>query len=122
MLSIFFYIYAGLQALAMCCMGGYFMFFGALFATASATSGDKGAPPAALGGLFGGIGLLIALFIGAFAFLHYAAGRAITERRSTTLIYVAAALACLSFPLGTALGVFAFVVLSRPSVKALFMC
>ncbi len=119
MLSIFFWIYAGIQALGMCCMGGYFGLIGTVLAGAS-VQGGKDAPPAFLGGLMGGMGLFFALIMGGFAFLHYSAGKALKERRSTTLIYVAAGLACLSFPIGTALGVFTFVVLSRPSVKALF--
>ncbi len=119
MLSIFFLIYAALQAVGMCCAGGYFFLIGGALA-AGTVQGGAGAPPAAVGGIFGGMGVFIMLICGAMAFLHYTASKALKERRSTTLIYVAAVLACLSFPIGTALGVFTFIVLSRPSVKALF--
>jgi hypothetical protein len=41
-------------------------------------------------------------------------------RRRRTLCLVTAGLTCASFPLGTALGIFTFIVLSRPTVKTLF--
>jgi hypothetical protein len=42
------------------------------------------------------------------------------KRRHRTLSFVMACLTCINIPLGTALGVFTLVVLSRPSVKALY--
>jgi hypothetical protein len=36
------------------------------------------------------------------------------------LAFVTACLSCMNVPIGTALGVFAILVLNRPSVKALF--
>lgn len=47
-------------------------------------------------------------------------GRCLVQRRRHTLCMVVAGLCCLCFPLGTALGVFSLVVLSRPSVRARF--
>lgn len=60
------------------------------------------------------------LFALATAALSGFAGRSLSRRRHYVFCLVAAGLACLSFPLGTALGVFTFMVLQRPSVKALF--
>jgi hypothetical protein len=42
------------------------------------------------------------------------------RRRRLMLCYVTAALACLQMPFGTCLGIFTFIVLGRPSVKASF--
>jgi hypothetical protein len=40
--------------------------------------------------------------------------------RTLRFCFVLAVFTCLNFPLGTALGVFAIVVLNRPAMKALF--
>lgn len=48
------------------------------------------------------------------------AGFDLARRRRHGLCVAVAALACLNFPLGTALGVYALVVLSRPDVHAAF--
>jgi hypothetical protein len=78
------------------------------------------APPAFVGWIMSGIGIAFVVGFVALAALQFAAARALKERRSRTLIQVAAAIACLNVPLGTALGVFTFVVLGRPSVARLF--
>lgn len=54
------------------------------------------------------------------AVLGFLAGRSLQKRRWLGFCYVAAGIACVQFPFGTAVGVFTFVVLSRPSVKAVF--
>jgi hypothetical protein len=118
-LQIGYWIYAALNALGTCCVGGYFGLFSALFSTAASVDPKQG-PAIVFGGLFVMIGVILVLLMGGLAYLHYAAGRAIQSRSGTTVVYVSAALACLSFPIGTALGVFTFIVMSRPSVKALF--
>ncbi len=48
------------------------------------------------------------------------AGKCLKERKGSTLLMVISVLNCLNMPIGTALGVFTIVVLSRPTVKALF--
>lgn len=48
------------------------------------------------------------------------AGRMIQVRRRPLFTKIMAAFNCWSFPFGTALGVWTFVLLSRPSVKALY--
>lgn len=52
--------------------------------------------------------------------LHFIAGQRLRQRRSRGLCQFAAAVTCLSIPLGTALGVCTFVVLARPQVRAAF--
>jgi hypothetical protein len=42
----------------------------------------------------------------------------IKKRKNRTFSFVVAAMNCLQFPFGTALGVFTFIVLARPTVKS----
>lgn len=48
------------------------------------------------------------------------AGKCLRERKNWTWLMVIACFDCLSFPLGTGLGIFTIVVINRPSVRALF--
>jgi hypothetical protein len=66
--------------------------------------------------IFGMIILLSLIFAG----LEIYAGRCLKRREHPLLIQIVAALYCLSIPWGTALGVFTFMVLNRPSVRGLF--
>jgi hypothetical protein len=76
--------------------------------------------PRFFGWLFVAIGLSISFFLAVNAVLKLAAARAIGQRRMHTLCLMTAALTTLGIPWGTVLGVLSFVVLERPTVKALF--
>lgn len=52
--------------------------------------------------------------------LHLMTARRLRERRGAKFCQIVAALTCLSFPLGTVLGAFTLIALGRPSMKALF--
>jgi hypothetical protein len=65
----------------------------------------------------GGVFLLLGVTA---TLLTFFTARNIGERRHWTFCVVVAALCCFQFPVGTALGVCALMVLTRPSVKALF--
>lgn len=56
--------------------------------------------------------LAIVALIGGFRLLHH-------RRSGRTLTYVSAALSLVSFPLGTAFGVYAFIILTRPETDRL---
>jgi len=56
----------------------------------------------------------------ALATCIFAAGRFIKARKRRTFCIVVAAINCAFFPLGTALGVLSILVLSRPTVGAMF--
>ncbi len=121
LLAIFHYVVGGLTALCGCfplihVTVGLFM----IFAPESMSNGNAGAPPAFVGWLFTCLGG--AMFIGfmAFAVCIVLAGRFIAGRRRYWFVFVLACLQCGVFPFGTALGVFTVIVLSRPSVKAVF--
>jgi hypothetical protein len=56
----------------------------------------------------------------AVGILTIVSGRAIAQRKWRVFSLVMAGVNCASFPLGTLLGVFSFIVLLRPSVRALY--
>jgi len=56
----------------------------------------------------------------AAAALNFMSARAISARRKKLLIQITSGINCLSIPIGITLGIFTFIILSRPSVTALF--
>lgn len=64
--------------------------------------------------------LLTFLLIGTIAFLYFLSGRFLARQKNYWYSFVIACIECLSFPIGTALGVFTIIVLLRPSVKELY--
>ena len=70
--------------------------------------------------MFGGIGLVVIVTTAATALTTCIAGWCLRARQAWTYCLVIAALSLLSFPIGTALGVFTLIVLLRPEAKALF--
>jgi hypothetical protein len=127
MLSIFWYVWAGLTALGGCFALIYVVLGAAMMAAppgAMAGATQPGSPsqpsPAAIGGMFMGMGGCIMVFVLGLALLSFFTARGLAKHRNRTFCMIAAGLACLSIPLGTVLGVFTLVVLSRPSVAALF--
>src|SRR5437016_647423 len=118
-LTLFHYIYCGLQTA--------FMFFGLSFfgfGLAMATHPDlfQGAepPPLLMSVLFQSIGMFFVVVTAASAIVSYLAGKFIKQRKHYVFCIVIACINCLNIPLGTALGVFTIVVLSRTEVKELF--
>ena len=120
LLSIFHYVVAGLTA-AFSLFPAMYVAMGTVFLTLpeSAWEGSE-PPPPFVGWLISGIGGCFLLAIVGLAILTGLAGRNIARRRRYTFCLVVAAINCLVMPFGTALGVFTIIVLSRPSVKALF--
>ncbi len=120
-LTIFYYILAGFSAL-LGCLGLMYIGIGAAMAlfAQGVTSSDPDAPPPGVIRLIGlgiagiaGLALAAQLVIAALQFL---VGRFIALRRHRMFCLVIAGLICLWVPLGTALGVYTFVVLTRPGV------
>jgi len=72
-----------------------------------------------LGLVYMTIGLVILLVLTP-GFLKLRAGRCLAKRRSRVFCMVIAGFSCLGVPYGTLLGVFTFIVLGQPSVRALF--
>jgi hypothetical protein len=94
---------------------GAFMLFGAFD---GAKPSD--APPKAVGLMFMSIGIAISLIMASFTVLKLLTAQAIGKRKWKGLIFATAAISCFGVPWGTALGVFTFLVLSRPSVASQF--
>ncbi len=120
LLSLFYYIMAGLSALGVCA-GGIYVFMGWFMAEGMRrdTTPDPNAPsPEFFLWLFSGLGvgvILVSLLLGLLYFLD---ARWISQRRHRTFTYVLAGFSMLSIPVGTALGVYTFIVMNRPGVKA----
>ena len=74
-------------------------------------------PPDWLGSFFKAFGAVLFLIIESWGVLILLSGYWISKRRNRTFSIVMAALCLLSFPFGTALGVFALVVLLNDDVR-----
>ena len=123
LLEIGFYISGVLTALRFIWLGFIalvFAFGGFATLMAKVPAGPHGPPPAfvlfVLAIIFGTILVLTLIFAG----LEIYAGNCLRKRRHPVMIQIVAALYCISIPWGTALGVFTFIVLNRPSVRARF--
>jgi hypothetical protein len=120
LVSIFHYIVGALA----CCCGLLWVIYVVsgviLIVAAGSMAGDD-----RMGASIGGV---VAIIVGAFLFVLFEtygilciiAGKKYATHDGYRFCFVLAVITCLNFPLGTALGVFAIVVLNRPSVKALF--
>jgi len=119
LLTIFYYIWAGVQSLGGL-MGLAFIGVGAFIASSPQVAQSNNPPPPWFGAIFAGIGALVFLSVEGMAALSFFTGRFLARRQHHTFCVVISALNCLSLPLGTALGVFSILVLQRSSVKVLF--
>ena len=118
-LAICFYVKAGLLTLTGLIFTIY-IFVGAAFMSIDIPHKANEPDPALIGGLSIVFGLVFVIFFGVLAFLAFWAGRSLAKHKNHTFAIVIAALMCLSMPLGTILGIFTIIVLTRDSVKALF--
>jgi hypothetical protein len=119
LLAIFHFIYAGLLGFGALFFLLY-VILGAVMATSVASGGGSSGDAAAVGGIFAVIGFVfMALFATKAAFLVWS-GISMRKRQRHTLSFVMACISCINLPLGTTLGVFTLVVLSKPSVKWLY--
>jgi hypothetical protein len=124
LLSLGYMISAGVAAF-FACFGLLYLFIGIVMsialshATAPGKPGEL--PPAFIGWFFSGFGLVFFLMGGGVAFARFWAARCIKQRKSRTFCMVIAAIGCLEFPYGTALGVLTFLVLGRNSVMKQFI-
>lgn len=121
LLSIFYYVVAGLAALFACIPFIHLAIGIAILAGAFPPPEDGGEGiPTFVGGIFVGIASLLIVMGWTLAVLLLITGRFLAKRKHYTFCFVVAAVACLFMPFGTILGVFTIVVLSRPTVKEMF--
>jgi hypothetical protein len=126
-LSIFYYVASGLCLFPML-YGVIYMviglFFGAVFSTADIPHRPGEPSPEVFGGIFGGIFALVGFIIASISLtlgiLLLKAGRNLSKQASYTFCFIIACISCVFIPLGTILGVFTIVILTRESVKAIF--
>jgi len=118
-LSICFYVKAGLTAMTGLFFSIYIL-FGVFFIAADIPRKANEPPPELMGGIFVGFGVVLMGVFFLLAFLAFWAGRSLGRHKNYTFCLVIAALVCLSMPLGTILGIFTIIVLMRDTVKALF--
>jgi hypothetical protein len=110
---------------AMACFSALFSLLGAAIVALVGIGGQfshRGAqgPPEAMLYLMGGFVCLMVLFSLAVAGLTYYAARSVAARRRRIFCIVVSGVWCLQISFGAVIGVCAIMVLSRPSVRALF--
>jgi hypothetical protein len=121
LLSIFYFVTAGLAFLSIFFFIGYYEFMNYIFTNPDIWKNQKGGPPPAE--VFGMLKwvFIFAGFVSAVGgIMNLMAGVFMRQRKHRTFSLVIAAINCLQIPLGTALGVFTIIVLIRPSVVKMY--
>lgn len=128
LLAIFHWVWAGLRMFAGLLTAAMGVFFATVLADVfesipgpgGAAPPGGGPSPAAVfrgfGTFYGAMCVGIAVWEVLLAVLSAFAAHRLAARRHRTFCFVVAVLTCLSIPLGTVLGIFTLMVLSRPSV------
>ncbi|MEE8537466.1 MAG: hypothetical protein V3U86_05580 [Acidobacteriota bacterium] len=122
LLSIFHYVLAGFGFL-FSLFPIIYLVLGGLMVTGSlpeSANASGGLDQQFAGWIFLAVGAGMMLFGLVFATGLFLGGRFLAARRHHTFCVVVAAVSCFCMPLGTLLGVFTLIVLTRDSVKALF--
>jgi hypothetical protein len=124
LLSIFYFAFGGLSLLGAFILFIYMLIIGLVFSNNHVRESLQSQPEGEIvGTVFSVISvvfIVLFVFILAVGIMQIMAGFRLRQKRSKTFIMVVAIIALLSFPLGTALGVFTIIVLSRSSVDAMF--
>jgi hypothetical protein len=124
-LSILHYVWGGLLMLLSCffiiyIVMGFVMASGAFNASVSAGRTASQPPPPSVGYVlvgFGSCGVVCGWGIGICTIIS---GYKMATRKSRVFSIVMAGINCISFPLGTTLGVFTIIVLAKQSIKELY--
>ncbi len=121
LLSIFYFVSAGLALLGLLFLFAHYTFFHFFISDPGMWQGPKQTPPPALFfAMFRWFYVVMAAWFVASAALNVVSGIFLRARKHWTFSLVVAAIDCLHFPLGTILGVFTIIVLIRPSVRELY--
>lgn len=118
LLSIGFYVYAGLTGLFSLLPFIHLSMGVAMLS--GAFEAEKNPPPPFVGWFLIGVALIFIVMGFALTICNFLAGKYLKQQRNYTFCFVMAVISCMFAPLGTILGVFAIVVLLRDSVKPLF--
>lgn len=122
LLSIFYFVFGGMSLLVAFVLLIYAAVIGAVFSSPAIRQSMDASEPA-VGYIFGVVSivfLVIFVLVLAIGILQIVAGFKLRQKRNRIFNLVIGILALPSFPLGTALGIFTIIVLSRPSVIKMF--
>ncbi len=122
LLSIFHYVVGGIGAL-FACFPLIHVGIGVMMVANPETigPGTQGQEPTAwIGYLFIGFGMVAVIIGWALAICTILSGRYMAKRQKRTFSFVVGAISCTFVPIGTVLGVFTLIVLSRESVQRLY--
>ncbi len=114
--SILHYVYGGLMLLGAVVLAVVFFAVGGLMQS-DLVQQSNDPPPEVVTTIFQGIGTGVAVFVGIWGVLVLLSGYWISKRRNRVGSMIIAGLCCLSFPIGTALGIYTLVVLSNTEVQ-----
>lgn len=125
-LAICHYITAGLTLLMSGFIPLHYAIMKMVFTSPEMTNPKPGQPampfdPAAFFALFQWFYVIAAVFMVAAVVLTAMSGRFIQRRVNRLFSLIMAGFSCMFFPFGTALGVFTFIVLTRDSVRRLYV-
>ena len=121
LLAIFHFVDAGLALLALMALAVHFTLFHAITNNPQMWQNNRPGPsPAAFFEIFQVFYLIGAMWFILSGVLNVISGFCLRARTNRTFSLVVAGFNCLHLPLGTALGVFTFIVLTRNSVRELY--
>jgi len=112
LVSIFHFVLGGFQML-FSLVGLVYVAIGAMMASGAMESTKGNPPPAELGWIFGGFGVVFVLAFITVGFLTIRTGINIRRRRRRTFCMVIDSILCLMVPFGTIVGVFGLVLLTK---------
>ena len=119
LLSIFHYIVGGVMML-FACIPLIHLSIGMAIMSGALENGDGPAPPLWFGMIFAIMGGAFFIIGEAVAALIIYSGRQLKKRTKYMFSFVLACIMCMFMPLGTILGIFTIIVLSRESVKKMY--
>ena len=121
LLAVFHFLGAGFALLGILFLFVHFAFVHFIFTNPAMWADQKGGPPpAALFGIFMFMYIIVGGWLLISLILNALSGFFLLERKCRMFSLVVAGVDCLHVPLGTVLGVFTIVVLSRESVRRLY--
>jgi hypothetical protein len=120
LLSVFHFIGAGLSVLAMGFLVLHYTIMNYVFSNPDMWKGQKNPPPPELFHFLIWFYVAAWVFLLVFVVLNILSGFYLRQRRNRMFSLVVGGLNCIHVPLGTALGVFTIMVLSRESVRDLY--
>jgi hypothetical protein len=121
LLSIFYFILAGLQLLGVLFGLIYSVVGGVVMTVGAVAASEEGIVAIVFGAVFLVVGVFVLTVGLLYAYLLYLTGRSLRDGKRRTFCFVMAILLCvLGGIIGIVLGIFTIVVLSRESVQELF--